>query len=174
MTDTAPYPAGSLGTYMELYEAQVRELLHFLRGLSASDQAAKACFGETTVTVPQILEHVAHAGMAYAEDARGALKGPESKEKIQLPPDPLEAIANIVPRMRDALEGAWSLTDPQLAQIVIDTPWNQRFTLDQMLEHAIVHILYHRRQLKRVLQKAALEEQQALPPDESPAAPPRV
>jgi hypothetical protein len=92
--------------------------------------------------------------MAYAEDARGAVKGLEAKKKIELSADLIEEVAGMVPRMTEALEGGWELGEQELAKMMIDTPWGQRFTLDQMMEHAIVHVLWHGRQCRRVVAKA--------------------
>lgn len=35
----------------------------------------------------------------------------------------------------------------------INTKWGQQYDVEQMLEHAIVHILRHRRQIKNALIK---------------------
>jgi hypothetical protein len=148
------YPPGVLGPYMELYEAEVDRFINYLRALDQNDLQAQATFAETTISIPKILTHVAHAGMAYAEDARGVIKGLEAKQKFTLNPDPIEAVLAIVPRMRDALDGAWDRTESELSKMIIDTPWGQKFSLDQMMEHAIVHIPWHHRQCKRVIASA--------------------
>ena len=40
----------------------------------------------------------------------------------------------------------------EIEKIKMPTPWGTTYTLEQMLEHAIVHILRHRRQIERLLQ----------------------
>jgi hypothetical protein len=34
----------------------------------------------------------------------------------------------------------------------MDSRWGMRYNLEQMMEHAIVHILRHRRQIERLIQ----------------------
>ena len=52
------------------------------------------------------------------------------------------------------LEGRWEMKDKEMADIVIDSSWGVRYDLEQLLEHAIVHILRHRRQIERLLQES--------------------
>lgn len=148
------YPAGSLGTFMELYRDAVDDFIAWLATLSPEDLTAQAQFGEATVRIPDILSHVAGAGAAFARDARRAITGSDAKPAQKPPENLIERIRSIVPQMVAALEGGWHLSDPELAKMVIDTPWNQRFSLDQLLEHAIVHVLWHKRQGRRVIAKA--------------------
>ena len=48
------------------------------------------------------------------------------------------------------LEGRMS--DEEMEAVRIQSPWRVVYDLEQMLEHAIVHILRHRRQIERFLQ----------------------
>ncbi|MDX1940766.1 MAG: hypothetical protein SFU99_09460, partial [Saprospiraceae bacterium] len=51
------------------------------------------------------------------------------------------------------LENKWNLTFEDVLKHEIKAFWGQVFDLEQMLEHAIVHILRHRRQIERFLLK---------------------
>jgi len=51
----------------------------------------------------------------------------------------------------DTLEGKWLMTDPEIMAVKIDAPWGAHYDMEQLLEHAIVHILRHRRQIERFL-----------------------
>src|SRR5262245_53002782 len=146
------YPPGPLGVLMELYEAEVGEFLSYLRGLSREQRAASADFGGRVVTIEGILEHVVRAGVGYAQDARGAVQG--EKRELAVAGDRLEQIHSMVRLMGEAVDGAWDKSEDELNVTMIDTSWGQRFSLDQLMEHAIVHVLWHRRQCGRVVQKA--------------------
>src|SRR2546425_1036281 len=117
------YPAGVLGTYMELYEAEVGTFVEYLRGLSREELQARAEFDGTVVTMEWILRHVAYAGLAYGEDGRGAVQGAEAMKKVKLSGDLVECIAASVPRMAEAMEGAWGKTEAEVSRMMIDTPW---------------------------------------------------
>ena len=49
------------------------------------------------------------------------------------------------------LEGKWELPDEQIMAVKMRVRWGPVYDLEQMLEHAIVHILRHRRQIERFL-----------------------
>ena len=74
-----------------------------------------------------------------AQDARSALH--EVKREIQAEGDWSQKIRSMVLAMAEALEGAWGKSEDELNEMMIDTSWGQRFSLDQLMEHAIVHVL---------------------------------
>ena len=47
------------------------------------------------------------------------------------------------------LEGRWEMTDEEIERITMPTGWGVTYNLEQLLEHAIVHILRHRRQIEK-------------------------
>jgi hypothetical protein len=51
----------------------------------------------------------------------------------------------------ETLENHWELSDDELMNVRIDSRWGQKYDIEQLLEHAIVHILRHRRQLDKFL-----------------------
>jgi len=50
-----------------------------------------------------------------------------------------------------ALEDKWAMSEDESERVTMPTPWGTTYTLEQMLEHAIVHILRHRRQIERLI-----------------------
>jgi len=146
------YPAGTLGTLMELYQQAVDDFVVYLRARSPAEISASAEFSGQTIRITGILKHVAHAGFEYANDARRGLGKPLLAASA--PSDLIADIVSIIPQMAEALEGVWHLTDPEIGKILIDEPWDVRYTLEQIIEHAIVHIPWHKRQCRRVLERA--------------------
>lgn len=53
----------------------------------------------------------------------------------------------------ETLDGKWELSDAETNKIIIKSSGGYTETLDQLLEHAIVHILRHRRQIDKFLLK---------------------
>ena len=146
------YPAGTLGTLMEIYQQAVDDFVVYLRARTPAEISASAEFNGQTIRIMGILKHVAHAGFEFANDARRGLGKALVEEPARA--DPIEDIVSIIPQMAEALKGFWHLTDPEIGEILIDEPWDVRYTLEQIIEHAIVHIPWHKRQCRRVLQRA--------------------
>jgi hypothetical protein len=48
------------------------------------------------------------------------------------------------------------MSDEEIVRVRMDTHWGQTYDLEQLLEHAIVHILRHRRQIERFVQTESL------------------
>ena len=49
------------------------------------------------------------------------------------------------------LEGRWEMTDGEIESAIVLTGWGVTYNLEQLLEHAIVHILRHRRQIEKFM-----------------------
>lgn len=60
----------------------------------------------------------------------------------------LEAMLNYTAQ---TLEGRWEMTEEEIERAIIHTGWGVTYDLEQLLEHAIVHILRHRRQIERFM-----------------------
>lgn len=150
-----PYPPGTLGTLMELYEDAVNDFVAELRRLASRGLDAEADFGGVRVGVRKILIHIIESADQYAAYAEGAIRKHSGRQQILEPSDdPIWRIAAIIPRTAAALEGGWDLTDAEIENLMIDAAWGVRYSLDQLLEHAIVHILWHRRQCRRVIDRS--------------------
>ena len=50
----------------------------------------------------------------------------------------------------DTFEDKWLLTDKELLNTIIKTSWTT-YDLEAIIEHAIVHVLRHRRQIEKRL-----------------------
>lgn len=49
------------------------------------------------------------------------------------------------------LEGKWDLSDEEANALQIRSGWGPVYDFEQLFEHAIVHVLRHRRQIERFL-----------------------
>jgi uncharacterized damage-inducible protein DinB len=57
------------------------------------------------------------------------------------------------------LEGRWEMTDEEIEGITLQTGWEVTYNLEQLLEHAIVHILRHRRQIEKFMLQGKIAAQ---------------
>ena len=151
------YRNGGLGAMMDEYERAASELANLLKTLDEArfvveypQEADKCC------SVQKIMRHVIRAAYGFANDIRGALNVPVTVTSL---PTNLEdkngAIASLEKALNytaAALQDKWTMPDDEIEKIEMPTPWGTTYTLEQMLEHAIVHLLRHRRQIERLLQ----------------------
>ena len=152
------YRRGALGALMDEYERAASDLKLLLQAISADefieilDARTK---DEQCRSVQTIISHVVGAGYGYADyirkifgitstsPARNLLSHGEAEAR-------LDAMLDYTAH---TLEGRWEMTEDEIASIVIDSRWGVRYDLEQLLEHAIVHILRHRRQIERLRQE---------------------
>ena len=141
---------------MELYSDVVDDFVKYLVELSPRERSAVAEFNGERISIDRVLKHVIDAGYWYAEYIKHALRRtkPTNDLTLDIPRDPIDAIRSLIPRTAEVLEGFWDSTEKQLAGMIIETSWKQAFSVDQMFEHAIVHISWHKRQCQRIIARS--------------------
>lgn len=147
-----PGPAGSL---MDVYERALRELQELLRSLSTEDYIRISnpdSPDPDCLSVQTIMRHVVSAGYGYATSIRQAI-GVEGRR----PEIPLLSQADAVRRLGEMFEyslaafnGRWDITEEEMYTTIIKTSWSE-YDIDSLLEHAVVHILRHRRQIEKLV-----------------------
>lgn len=156
---------GAIGALLDEYEKATRELIALVSTVTA-DELVQIVDAETEDkdcrSISTILAHVVVAGRYYVEAIRTHLG-----ESISL--SEKNSYSNVPAYISD-LEGmlAYNIqffADYPAIQIEefnsekkILTRWGQRFDVEQLYEHAIVHILRHRRQIERFLLKLRLAQ----------------
>jgi uncharacterized damage-inducible protein DinB len=148
--------AGGVGAMMDEYERAVAELSTLVAGLSDTDFEAlrdTKTEDEDCRSIQTIMRHVIRAGYGYATDIRTAFGVPAERPKVELPSrrDCEARLKEVMLHTDATLEGKWLLPYEEITAVKIDAPWGVRYDLEQYLEHAIVHVLRHRRQIERFL-----------------------
>jgi len=149
------YRKGPLGALMDEYERASSDLKVVLRDVSA-DEFSEVIDPQTEDdncrSVQTIMTHVVRAGYGYADYIRaqfGIL--PTSHSDGLLSYENLKADFDaMLAYTAQTLDGRWGMPEDDIARIAIDSSWGVRYDLEQLLEHAIVHILRHRRQIERL------------------------
>lgn len=104
-------------------------------------------------SVQTIMSHVVRAGYGYADSIREqfaiASKRPESK--LLSRQESLEQLEAALLYTVQTLEGRWEMSDEESSAISIKSRWGAVYDLEGLLEHAIVHILRHRRQIEKFI-----------------------
>src|SRR5215469_13623631 len=149
------YRKGPLGALMDEYERASSDLKLVLRDISENDFTSildKQTEDENCRSVQTIMTHVVRAGYGYADyirDQFGIPKASHSNDLVshQDVEAQFDAMLDYTER---TLDGRWEMTEDEVMAIGIDSRWGQRYDMEQLLEHAIVHILRHRRQIERL------------------------
>lgn len=155
---TKKYRNGPVGALMDEYERAAEELKNILKGISQND-FIKIVDPDTKDadcrSIQTIMNHVVRAGYGYSNYIRKQFgdKWTERKEdyEINTPEIAVSRLENMLGYTVETLENKWDLTFDDMVINKMKTTWGQDYDFEQLLEHAIVHILRHRRQIERFL-----------------------
>ena len=153
---TKIYRKGAIGALMDEYERAALELRNLVE-LVSEDDYVKIFDAETKDedcrSIQTIMSHVVRACYGYANSIRGAF----SMEKQVYDPkqlskrEVLEKFDEALQYTVATLEGKWEMPNEEIFATSMKGDYPE--DLEQKLEHAIVHILRHRRQIERFLGK---------------------
>ncbi len=147
---------GAVGAMMDEYERAAFELREIVQNVSEED-FTRIADAETEDqdcrSIQTVVSHVVRAGYGYANYIR---------EQFSISAEPFEPkqiahreVGDEINKMLDytieTLNGKWEISDDEICRIKINSRWGESYNLEQMLEHAIVHILRHRRQIEKFL-----------------------
>ena len=151
-----PLRPGAVGAMMDEYERAASELSRLLETISEEDFAAlrdTVSPDENCRSIRTVLRHVVRAGYTYADYIRTAFAVESARPDITFEScaDARAKLAEVIAYTVATLEGKWRLTDDEIMAVQVTARWGPVYDLEQLLEHAIVHILRHRRQIERFL-----------------------
>jgi uncharacterized damage-inducible protein DinB len=147
---------GSIGALMDEYERAAAELKNLVVNVSESD-FVKIVDAETKDddcrSVQTIVSHVINSGYGYANYIRdwySILKNSPAK-KIISQNDFSAELAKMLIYTVETLSDKWELSDDEITKVKIISRYGPTYDIEQLLEHAIVHILRHRRQIEKFI-----------------------
>lgn len=148
---------GAVGALLDIYEQAILDLTNVIK--SIPDDALTIIIDEETTnedckSIQTILSHVVSSGYSYATSIHN-LKG----NTIQRPDkifhltiaEYLTDLTNVFLFTENIFK---EIKDDELEQfddsLKIKTGWGQLYDIEQITEHAIVHILRHKRQIEKI------------------------
>src|SRR5687768_14196247 len=140
------YRKGPIGALMDEYERAASELRRLVEQLP-EEEVVRVVDSETKDddcrSVQTIMSHVVNAGYGYADYLRGVFSIPSARppKRLLSRQESLELLDAMLVYTAQTLEGRWEMTDEEVAGAVINSGWGVRYDAEQLLEHAIVHIL---------------------------------
>ncbi len=149
------YRTGPLGSLMDEYERALQELQELLRSLSKEDYSRISnphSPDPDCLSVQTIIWHVIAAGYGYAFYIRKAMGSEGIRPEIPLLSqlDAINKLGEVFEYSLQTFEGRWNMGEEEMYTTTIKTGWSE-YNIDSMLEHAIVHILRHRRQIEKLV-----------------------
>jgi len=149
---------GAIAALMDEYKKAVNELIVVIEPIS-QHLLTKTIEPESSntdcISIQTILTHVTASMFSYAVYIENSIGLKTVRpERLQF-----DHITPYISRLREALKYNEdffarypNITTEEFDQSKkINTRWGQQYDVEQMLEHAIVHILRHRRQIKNAL-----------------------
>lgn len=149
---------GAIGAMLDEYEKAINELILVIKDISMEQLIAivdRETKDENCKSIQTILAHSVASGYKYAIEVRKWLgEEVQYKEKVLL---------NNTNKYALALQEMFRFNEELFKEYPtlklceynpdnkINVRWGQQYDVEQLFEHAIVHILRHRRQIEKML-----------------------
>lgn len=148
------YRKGGIGAVMDEYERAAAEFKNMIENISDSN-FIKIVDTETKDddcrSVQTIVSHVTNSGFGYANYIRDWYSIPKNspERKLLTKVEFMTRFDNMLAYTSETLEGKWEYSDEEIQKVKMIVRWGPQYDLEQLLEHAVVHILRHRRQIEK-------------------------
>lgn len=148
---------GMLGALLDEYERAAQDLKTVLFGMSSSDFTAIRDAQTTDPdchSVQTIITHVVRSGYGYAAYINSMFKEERYvfEGTILSPNEGMRNIDAMLLYTEKVLLDKMDIPLEEIATWKFDTRWGPTYDIEQLLEHAIVHILRHRRQIEHLME----------------------
>ncbi|HEY4756703.1 MAG TPA: DinB family protein [Ignavibacteriaceae bacterium] len=151
---------GGLGAILDVYKKASEEFISVLGNVS-SDDFVKIVDAKTSDedcrSIQTITRHVIRSGYGYANYILNALNifvdtTDANKMKIETSEDASNEIRKMLKfNIHNLYEVNREKVEANMFSIKFTTRWKEEFNFEQILEHAIVHVLRHRRQVEKFI-----------------------
>ncbi len=148
------YRKGGIGAVMDEYERAANEFKNLIGNISESD-FIKVVDTETKDedcrSVQTIVSHVTNSGYGYANYIRDWFSIPKNSPERRLlsQKEFYTEFERMIHYSSETLESKWEYTDEEVMKVKMIVRWGPQYDLEQLLEHAVLHILRHRRQIEK-------------------------
>lgn len=150
---------GRPGPFGALMDEYARAAAEFCRVVATFDitrfKSVRASNDPDTASPHAVCAHVCGAAHRYAHDIRQA-RGVDFVERFELNPTLLTTKSDVRPLLAEAVllmeqtvEPLLHLTDEEIQALAFRVRWGPLYDPEMLLEHAVCHLLRHRRQLER-------------------------
>jgi uncharacterized damage-inducible protein DinB len=146
---------GILGALMDEYERAAEDLLQVLSTIDSAsyEQVIDENGSEYDRSIQAIMKHVVSSGYGYANYLRKLWSLPitNPSAELQSRDEAIASVQKVLAYTSETLEDRWTLSEEETDNTTFVVSWGVTYNIEQILEHAVVHILRHRRQLQKIL-----------------------
>ena len=159
------YRNGAIGALMDEYERAASELKRLVEQIPDEEYTRivdSQTQDEDCRSAQTIMSHVVRAAYGYADYIREQISVESTRPQPRLLSrrESLEQLDAALGYTVQTLDGRWEMSAEEISGIVIKTRWGAVYDAEGMLEHAIVHVLRHRRQIEKFIRQGRI----TLPP----------
>lgn len=149
------YRPGAIGALTDEYEKALNEFIVVLKNISddhflLTDDSKL----ENFKSIRNITLHIVRAGYSYSNYIRKRF-GDEmvpNEFKINSVEEAIIELNKMFQYKVETFENKWLLSDDEMMNTIIKTSWTT-YDLEALIEHSIVHILRHRLQIQKLIEK---------------------
>jgi hypothetical protein len=151
-----PGRAGAFGAIMDECARAAIDLCHVVETIGETEfTEVRESADPNTTSLRAICRHCVNAAYGYSNAirrARGWEKDLSGRLDDGYPLVPGEfrlQLGHALRHTETTLEGLWELDEKAVMALTFEVPWGPTYDPEMILEHAIVHLLRHRRQIER-------------------------
>ncbi len=138
------------------YKRATKDLKAILTTLSTDDFLVirdKNTTDPDCTSIQTVVSHCIHSGYTYASYIQQTNNGVwfTYKKEVDTPSFSMNELDKMLTYTEKSFLDNWQKTNEEIEKTFIKTRWNVTYNVEQLLEHAIVHILRHRRQIEKFL-----------------------
>ena len=146
---------GWIGALLDEYQKAIEEYKEVLHSLSP-EQFTAIADSETQdkrcVSVQSVTNHILLSGYGYLYMIAKQFGDLPYERKKEVDTRTIESscaeLDALLQHSDERLSPKVNLTDEEFLGNIIKSPWGQNFDIDQLVEHAVMHIIRHRRQIE--------------------------
>ena len=146
---------GFIGAMLDEYQKAIEEYKEVLRTLSPQQFTAEANTNKADkhcLSVQSVTNHILLSGYGYLYMIAKQFGDLPYERKKQVDVSSIETacaeLDALLQHSEERLSPKVNITDEEIINNIIKSPWGQTFDMDQLLEHAVMHIIRHRRQIE--------------------------
>jgi uncharacterized damage-inducible protein DinB len=155
------YRNGAIEALMDEYERAAADLTRLIEQIPEEDFVRVVdtqTKDEDCRSAQTIMLHVVRAAYGYADYIREqfAIASTRPQPRLLSRRESLEQLDAALNYTVQTLEGKWEMSGEEISKTVINSRWGAVYDVEGLLEHAVVHILRHRRQLEKFIRQGEI------------------
>lgn len=147
---------GAVGALIDEYERSIKELTVVIAEVSYQNFIAivdSETEDQDCVSIQSILQHIIRSGYGYANLIRRQFGKDAITSQVHYEITSIEValkeLTTMLKYTEETVSKLTNLTHEDIITNIMSTDYGQNYDFEQLLEHAIVHILRHRRQIEK-------------------------